>query len=94
MQKKSVFAQVLIVIAISVTCILITAALAFLFGSIDTAIFDFKNLNIANMIPVILVGGFISCVIIGISILVVSKNSFLKLKDYLSEINNDRRNEK
>lgn len=94
MQKKSVFTQVLIVIAISVVCILITVALALLFGSIDTTIFDLQKLNFANMIPIILIGGFISCVIIGISILIVSKNSFLKLKDYFSENNNDGRNEK
>jgi len=44
------------------------------------------------MIPIIIIGGFISCVVVGIIVLVVSKNIFFKAKDeiknYFSE-NND-----
>ena len=89
MQKKPIFTQVIILIVVAVVCILMTAALAILFGSIETTLFDLRNLNIANMLPILLLGGFLSCVVIGITVLVVSKNSFVKIKEYLFETKNE-----
>ena len=37
------------------------------------------------MIPVFIIGGFISCVVIGISVLFVSRSIFFKVKDYLTK---------
>ena len=83
MQKKSIFSQLLILIVIGVVCLLLTVAIALLFGSIDTAIFDWHDLNAANMIPILLIGIFLSCVIVGIAVLIVFKNSFFKMKEYV-----------
>ena len=94
MQKKSIFTQLLILIVIGVVCVVLTTAIALLFGSVDSTIFDWRNLNVANMIPVLLVGGFLSCVVIGITILVVFKNSFLKAKEFLFETKNEGDNNK
>lgn len=94
MQNKSIFTQVIILIVVSVVCVLLTLALAILFGSIETTLFDLQNLNIVNMLPVLLIGGFLSCVVIGITVLVVSKNSFLKIKEYFFETKNEGDNKK
>lgn len=89
MKNKSIFSQIIILIIVAVLCILLTATMALLAGSANVDIFDFSNLNISNMIPVMIVGGFISCVVIGIIVLIVSKNVFFKAKDeiknYFSE---------
>lgn len=89
MKNKSVFSQIIILIIVAVLCIVLTATIALLAGSVNTDILDLSNLNISNMIPVIIIGGFISCVVIGIIVLVVSKNIFFKAKDeiknYFSE---------
>ena len=89
MKNKSIFSQIIILIIVAVLCILLTAAMALIVGSANVDIFDLSNLNISNMIPVMIVGGFISCVVIGIIILIVSKNVFFKAKDeiknYFSE---------
>ena len=89
MKNKSVFSQIIILIIVAVLCIVLTATIALLAGSVNTDILNLSNLNISNMIPVIIIGGFISCVVIGIIVLVVSKNIFFKAKDeiknYFSE---------
>ena len=54
-------------------------------GSLDKDIFDFKNLNFSNMIPILIIGGFISCVFVGICFLFVARTAFFKVKDYLEE---------
>lgn len=92
MKKKSVFSQIIILIIVALICIVLTVTIALLAGSANTDFFHFSNLNFSNMIPIIIIGGFISCVVVGIIVLVVSKNIFFKAKDeiknYFSE-NND-----
>lgn len=92
MNKKSVFSQIIILIAVALLCIVLTVTIALLVGSANTDFFDFSNLNFSNMIPVILLGGFISCVVVGIIVLFILKNIFLKakgeIKNYFSK-NND-----
>lgn len=93
MKNKSLFSQLIILIIVAVVCILLTAGMALLFGSVETSLFDLRNLNISNMIPVIIIGVFLSCVVVGITVLFVSRNSFLKFKDYISD-KKDGSNEK
>lgn len=88
LKKKSLFSQIIILIIISIICIMLTLAIAFLVGSAKTDIIDFSSLNISNMIPVLIVGGFITCVIIGIIVLFLAKTVFFKVKDYFHEKNN------
>ncbi len=87
MKKKSVFSQILLLVILSVVCIVLTVGIAIFAGSFNAEIFDLKNLNFANMIPVLILGGFISCVVVGITVLFVARAIFLKVKDYLTENN-------
>lgn len=89
MSKKPIFTKIMIIIAVALVCLVITLTIAFLLGSINTNIFDFSNLNFSNMIPVIVIGGFISCLVIGILIIILAKDVFIKVKDYLFETKND-----
>ncbi len=91
MKKKSAFAQIMILVAIALVCIILTVSVALLVGSLDVTLFDWKNLNFANMIPVFIVGGFLTCVIVGIAVIVVFRSLFFKVRDYLFE-NNDQSN--
>ena len=93
MKNKSVFSQIILLIILSVVCVILTVGIAFFVGSSSAALFDFRNLNFANMIPVLIIGGFISCVVVGITVLFVARSVFFKVKDYLTETNeNDRGN--
>ena len=85
MKNKSLLFQMVAVIIVAVFCILLTLALTVLAGSINAEIFDFANLNFSNMIPVFLVGIFVSCAIIGICVLFVLRTAFNKAKDYLEK---------
>lgn len=69
------------VIIVALICLTLTIVIALLFGSSSTDIFDFSDLNISNMLPVILIGGFISCVLVGILVIFLAKDVFVKIKD-------------
>jgi len=90
MKNRSVFSKIIVLIILSVLCVALTLFAAFFVGSIDSTLFDFKNLNFSNMIPVLLIGGFITFVIITISVLFVSKSVFLKVKNYIFENKGDK----
>ncbi len=94
MSKKPIFAKIIIILAVALICLVLTLSLAFLFGSINTEVFDFSNLNLSNMLPVIIIGGFISCVIVGFLIMFLAKDVFVKVKDYFFETKNDGGKEK
>lgn len=85
MKNKSFFSQIMLLVILSVICVILTVGIALFVGSYNTTLFDFKNLNFANMIPVLILGGFISCVVVGITVLFVARSVFLKVKDYLSD---------
>ena len=87
MRKKSIFSQIVIMIIISVICVILTVGIALFAGSSDSSFLDFKNMNYANMIPILIAGGFISCVIVGIIVLFVARSVFFKVKDYFYEDN-------
>lgn len=89
-KNKSLFTQAIFIIILAVLCLLLTVGIAFLAGSINTEIFDFKNMNFSNMLPVLLIGGFISCVIVGICVLFVARTAFFKAKDFLKETNKEK----
>ena len=75
----------MLLVILSVICVVLTVGITLLVGSSNTTLFNFENLNFSNMIPVLMLGGFISCVVIGITILYVARSIFYKVKIYLSE---------
>ena len=77
----------MLLIILSLVCLIFTVGIALFVGSCNTTLFDFQNLNFANMIPVLILGGFISCVVVGITVLFVARSVFLKVKDYFIETN-------
>ena len=83
MKKRSIFSQIIFLIVLSVICIILTVGIALLVGSDSSALFNFENLNLANMIPVLIFGGFLSCVTVGIAVLFIARSVFFKIKDYL-----------
>ena len=87
MKNKSFFSQIILLIILSLVCVILTVGIALFVGSYNTTLFDFQNLNFANMIPVLVLGGFISCVVVGITVLFVARSVFLKVKDYFIETN-------
>lgn len=89
MQNKSLFKQTILVIILAVFCLLLTIGLALLAGSLNAELFDFENLNFSNMIPVLLIGGFLSCVVIGICVLFVGRTAFIKVNDFFKENNKE-----
>ena len=88
LKSKSFFSQIILLIILSVICVTLTVGIALLVGSSNTTLFDFENLNFSNMIPVLIIGGFISCVVVGITVLFVARSIFYKLKNYL--LSNDK----
>lgn len=83
MKNKSFFSQIMLLLIISAVCILLTVGIALLAGSSNTTFFDFGNLNFSNMLPVLILGCFISCVVIGIAVLFTARTVFFKVKNYL-----------
>ena len=75
----------MLLVILSVICIVLTVGIALLVGSSNMTLFDFKNLNFSNMIPVLILGGFISCVVVGITVLFVVRSIFYKVKNFLLE---------
>lgn len=89
MKKSSLFNKIISIIIVAVICLLLTVCIAFLAGSLNFELFDFENLNISNMIAVLIVGGFLSCAVVGICILYFARSAFIKVKDYFKENNKE-----
>lgn len=87
MKNKSFFSQIILLIILSLICIMLTFGIALFAGSCNTTLFDFSNLNFSNMIPVLILGGFISCIVVGICVLFTARSIFYKLKDYFFDNN-------
>ncbi len=94
MSKKAIFPKVIIIMVVALICLAITLSLAFLLGAVDTDVFDFSNLNFSNMLPVIIIGGFVSCVVVGFLVIFLAKDVFIKAKNYFFETDKDGGNEK
>lgn len=77
----------MLLVILSIICIVLTVGIALLVGSSDTTLLDFESLNFTNMIPVLILGGFISCIVVGITVLFVARSIFYKVKNYLLEEN-------
>lgn len=90
MKNKSAFSQIMILVIVLLVCIILTVGIALLVGSYNATIFDFRNLNFANMIPVLVIGGFVTCVAVGITVLFVSRALFFKVKDFLLKETNEK----
>ena len=89
MKKKSTFAMILTVAIVALVGIVLTVLVAFMAGSIDAQLFDFENLNLANVISVMIIGGFLTAITVGFVILFASKSVFMKIRDYFL---NDKKN--
>lgn len=89
MSKKPIFTQILILIAIILVCAFLTITLALVAGSVDSLIFDFSSLNFANVIPVFIIGGVVTCIIVGIAVLFVSRSAFFKVRDFIFDKKDD-----
>ena len=87
MKNKSYFSQIMLLVIVSVICVILTICIALIAGSHSSNLFNFENLNFSNMIPILIIGGFLSCIIVGITALFVSRAVFTKVKDYLSNKN-------
>lgn len=85
MKKRSTFAMILTVVIVALVSIVLTILAAFMAGSIDMQLFDFKNLNLANFVLVIIIGGFVTAITVGFVILFAFKNIFTKIRDYFLE---------
>ena len=90
MKNKSLFSQIIFVIIVAVICLLVTIGVSLLVGSLNVDLFSFRNLNLSNMIPTLLICGFISCIIVGICILFVIRSVWVKTKDYFNENNKEK----
>ena len=91
MKNKSLFVQFITIIILAILCLLLTVGIAILAGSLNTELFDFRNLNFSNMIPVLIIGVFITCAIIGICFLFFARTAFFKAKDYLEDNNKNNK---
>lgn len=87
MKTNSLFFQIILLVVLTFVCIITTFTVALLAGSVETSIFDFKSLNISNMIPVFIFGGLITVFTILITLLFTSRTLFNKIRD-LFELNN------
>ncbi|MBE6713619.1 MAG: hypothetical protein E7580_08970 [Ruminococcaceae bacterium] len=94
MNKNSLFTKAVLIILLTLCCFGLTVALALLFGSVETNLLDFRNLNFANVFPVLIIGGGLSCVVIGIAILYFARSAFFKAKDYFKENENKGEHQK
>ena len=88
MKNTSLFMQLLLLITLMFIGITLTVSVALLAGSIETSIFDFRNLNIANMIPVFIFGGLITLFTAVVVLLFTSRTLFYKIKNFFEEDNN------
>lgn len=87
MKNGSMFTRVILLIVLAIVCLIMTVGAALIAGSVRTTIFDFSTLNVANLLPVLLVGGFISSIVVGISVLFFARTAFYKWKDYINKTN-------
>lgn len=94
MKKQSVFSQIIFLIILAMVCLMLTVGVTLLVGIQSETMFDWKNINLANMIPVLLACVFISCVVMGIAALFVARTAFFKVKDYVEKSNNNKGDEK
>ena len=90
MKNKSLFFQILFLIIVIFLCVALTITVALLAGSTEAEFFDFKKLNIGNMIPVFIFGGLFTCFAVVISLLFTTRTLFYKLKE-LFECNNTKK---
>lgn len=89
MKNKSIFSQILMLIVLALVCVILTVVIAYLCGSAQETIFDFSNLNFANIIPVLFICGLVSCVVLGITVLFIARTIFVKTKEYFIENDGD-----
>lgn len=92
MKNKSLFTQIIFIVLLAAVCLIATVGLSLLAGTLDADIFDLTKLNFSNVILVLFIGGFISCVAVGIGILFVTRTLWIKTKDYFKE--SDKKGEK
>ena len=85
MKKDSLFTKIIILFIVLFVCVAFTLTAAWLIGGMDKNIFDLSNLNLYNAVPVLILGGIISCFVVGIGVLFLSRNVLIKLKKIFIE---------
>ena len=85
MKKDSLFTKIIILFIVLFVCVAFTLTAAWLIGGMDKNIFDLSNLNLYNAVPVLILGGIISCFVVGIGVLFLSRNVLIKLKKFFIE---------
>lgn len=85
MKKDSLFTKIIILFIVLFVCVAFTLTTAWLIGGMDKNIFDLLNLNLYNAVPVLILGGIISCFVVGIGVLFLSRNVLIKLKKFFIE---------
>ena len=87
--KKSIFSQLLIAIIVALICIVLTVIIALTVGNTNADLFDLSGLNWSNVIPIILIGLFITGGIVGVILLITAKDIFVKAKEYMEQAKKD-----
>lgn len=88
--KKSLSSQIIFTVIIAAVCLILTVVLSLLAGLLNVELFNFRNLNFSNVIPILIIGGFISCITVGICILFVIKTAWIRAKDYFKETDEEK----
>ena len=90
MKNRSLFKLVVIVVLVAVICFVVTLLAALVAGALDAELLNFENLNLSNVLVVLLIGGFISSAVIGLSFLFLTRTAYNKFREYLNENNNHK----
>ena len=85
--KNPIFSKLLIAIIVALVCIALTISIALMVGNTSTDLIDFSELNWSNVIPIILLGMFITGGIVGVILLIAAKDVFAKAKEYIDQSN-------
>ena len=87
--KNPIFSKLLIAIVVALICIALTVSIALMVGNTSTDLIDFSELNWSNVIPIIILGMFITGGIVGVILLIAVKDVFVKAKEYIDQSNKD-----
>ncbi len=92
MKKENLWTKMIVLVLVIFFCLFMTLALAFLAGSVEEPLFDFGNLNFSNMIPVLIIGGLMSCMILSVCFLLFSKSFSGKIREFLAKDSDNKDN--
>lgn len=91
MNNKPIFPKIVFIIILALICVAVTVVMTLFAGSFTKNVFSFSDLNLSNAIPVLIICIFISCAVVGIAVLCLSKDVLIKLKDYYLNNKGDKK---